>query len=64
MNDVTPGSSRTAGSLPVILALAATGVTARSSSSSAMATMAVVNGPIRHETGMNSGTGAPCRSWP
>jgi hypothetical protein len=44
--------------LPVILALAATGVTARSSSSSAMASMAVVNGPIRHEIGMNAGTGA------
>ena len=43
---------------PVILALAATGVTARSSSSSAMASMAVVNGPIRHEIGMNAGTGA------
>jgi len=34
---------------PVILALAATGVTARSSSSSAMAAMAVVNGPVRHD---------------
>ncbi len=44
--------------LPVILALAATGVTARSSSSSAMAAMAVVNGPIRLEVGMNAGTGA------
>jgi hypothetical protein len=43
---------------PVILALAATGVTARSSSSSAMATMAVVNGPIRAQIGMNAGTGA------
>jgi hypothetical protein len=43
---------------PVILALAATGVTARSSSSSAMASMAVVNGPIRAEIGMNAGTGA------
>jgi hypothetical protein len=43
---------------PVILALAATGVTARSSSSSAMAAMAVVNGPVRHELGMNAGTGA------
>jgi len=32
---------------PVVLALAATGVTARSSSSSAMAAMAVVNGPVR-----------------
>ena len=43
---------------PVILALAASGVTARSSSSSAMASMAVVNGPIRHELGMNAGVGA------
>jgi hypothetical protein len=43
---------------PVILALAATGVTARGSSSSAVAGMAVVNGPIRHELGMNAGTGA------
>src|SRR2546428_130194 len=43
---------------PVILALAATGVTARSSSSSASASMAVVNGPIRHEIGMNAGIGA------
>jgi hypothetical protein len=43
---------------PVILALGATGVTARSSSSSAMASMAVVNGPIRHAIGMNAGTGA------
>ncbi len=44
--------------LPVILALAATGVTARSSSSSAMAGMAVINGPVRHEIEMNAGTGA------
>jgi hypothetical protein len=43
---------------PVILALAATGVSARSSSSSASASMAVVNGPIRGEIGMNAGTGA------
>ena len=43
---------------PVILALAATGVTARSSSSSAMASMAVVNGPVGREIGMNAGTGA------
>jgi hypothetical protein len=43
---------------PVILALGASGVTARSSSSSAMASMAVVNGPIRDEIGMNAGTGA------
>jgi len=43
---------------PVILAVAASGVTARSSSSSAMASMVVVNGPVRHEIGMNAGTGA------
>jgi hypothetical protein len=43
---------------PVILAVAASGVTARSSSSSAMASMVVVNGPIRAEIGMNAGTGA------
>ena len=43
---------------PVILALAATGVSARGSSSSSLATMAVVNGPVRHEIGMNVGTGA------
>jgi hypothetical protein len=43
---------------PLILALAATGVTARGSSSSSMAAMAVVNGPVRHEIGMNAGTGA------
>jgi hypothetical protein len=44
--------------LPVILALASTGVTARSSSTSSIAGGAVVNGPIRHEIGMNCGTGA------
>jgi hypothetical protein len=43
---------------PVILALAATGVSARGSSSSSLATMAMVNGPVRHEIGMNVGTGA------
>src|SRR6266487_5238356 len=43
---------------PVILAIAASAVTARSSSSSASASMVVVNGPIRDEIGMNSGTGA------
>jgi hypothetical protein len=43
---------------PLVLALAAGGVTARSSSSSAMAAMAVVNGPIRRELDMNAGTGA------
>src|SRR5499426_1757090 len=40
---------------PVILALAATGVSARGSSTSSLATMAVINGPIRHEIGMNAG---------
>jgi hypothetical protein len=43
---------------PVILALAATGVSARQSSTSSMAAMAVVNGPIRSEIGMNAGLGA------
>ena len=43
---------------PVILALAASGVSARGSSTSSMASMAVVNGPIRNEIGMNAGTGA------
>src|SRR5947199_6804856 len=43
---------------PVILALAATGVSARGSTTSSMAAMAVVNGPIRHEIDMNAGTGA------
>jgi hypothetical protein len=43
---------------PVILALAASQVTARSSSSSSASAMVVVNGPIRHEIGMNSGVGA------
>jgi len=43
---------------PVILALASTGVTARSSSSSAMASMVVVNGPVRREIDMNAGIGA------
>src|SRR5437879_8575307 len=43
---------------PVILALGATGATARGSSSSAVTAMAAVNGPIRSEIGMNAGTGA------
>ena len=43
---------------PVILALAATGVSARGSTTSSMAAMAVVNGPIRNEIKMNAGTGA------
>lgn len=43
---------------PVILALAATQVTARPSTTSSAAAMAVVNGPVRHEIKMNSGMGA------
>jgi hypothetical protein len=42
---------------PVILALAASGVTAKSSSTTSMANVAVVNGPVRNEIGMNSGIG-------
>ncbi|MCC6780567.1 MAG: hypothetical protein IT537_28655, partial [Hyphomicrobiales bacterium] len=44
--------------LPVILAMAATGISARSSSTTSWATISVVNGPIRNEIGMNSGVGA------
>src|SRR5207249_5514751 len=43
---------------PVVLALAATGASARGSTTSSAAAMAVVNGPIRQEIGMNWGTGA------
>jgi hypothetical protein len=43
---------------PVILALAAAGVSARGSTSSSAAAMVVVNGPVRHEIGMNAGIGA------
>ncbi|HUZ75854.1 MAG TPA: hypothetical protein VMU87_22935 [Stellaceae bacterium] len=43
---------------PVILALAASQVSARGSTSSSAASMVVVNGPIRHEIGMNGGIGA------
>lgn len=43
---------------PVILALAHAQVTARGSTSSSASAMAVVNGPIRHEIGMNCGIGA------
>jgi len=43
---------------PVILALAASEVSARGSTTSSMAAMAVVNGPIRREIDMNWGTGA------
>jgi hypothetical protein len=43
---------------PVILALASSGISARSSSTNSFATISVVNGPIRNEIGMNSGIGA------
>jgi len=44
--------------LPVILALAASGMTARSSSTTSWAAPAIVNGPIRQEIGMHCGIGA------
>ena len=43
---------------PVILALAASQVSARGSTSSSSSAMVVVNGPIRHQIGMNAGIGA------
>jgi hypothetical protein len=43
---------------PVILALAASNLSARSSTSSSASSMVVVNGPIRHEISMNCGIGA------
>jgi hypothetical protein len=43
---------------PVILAIAATGATARGSTTSSAAAMVVVNGPVRQELGMNAGIGA------
>ncbi len=43
---------------PVILALAATQASARGSTTSSAAAMVVVNGPVRHEIGMNWGIGA------
>lgn len=44
--------------LPVILALSASGVSARSSSTTSWASLSFVNGPIRKEIGMNDGVGA------
>jgi hypothetical protein len=44
--------------LPVILAAMSSGLTARSSSTTSFATIAMVNGPVRNEIGMNSGIGA------
>ncbi|HEY7445630.1 MAG TPA: UGSC family (seleno)protein [Vicinamibacterales bacterium] len=43
---------------PVILALAASGVSGRSSSTTSQATVALVNGPIRDEIGIHYGIGA------
>ena len=43
---------------PVILALAASGLSARSSTTGSSAPIVVVNGPIRHELKMNAGIGA------
>ena len=44
--------------LPVILALAASGQSARSSSTTSFAVISVINGPIRGEIGMGDGIGA------
>jgi hypothetical protein len=44
--------------LPVILALASTGVTSLFTSTTSFARMVVVNGPIREEINMNAGIGA------
>jgi hypothetical protein len=43
---------------PVILAIAAGGVSGRGSTSSSAAALCIVNGPIRHELNMNWGIGA------
>ena len=43
---------------PLVLAIAHAQVSARGSTSSSAAAMVVVNGPIRHELGMNAGIGA------
>jgi len=44
--------------LPVILALASSGSTARILLTTSMANMGIVNGPIRKQIGMNAGNGA------
>jgi hypothetical protein len=44
--------------LPVILAIASTGITSLFSSTGSFARMLVVNGPVRNEITMNSGIGA------
>lgn len=44
--------------MPVILAMAASGIPAIATSTQSFARMIVINGPIRNEIGMNSGCGA------
>jgi hypothetical protein len=44
--------------LPTILAIFSSGYTARHSSTSSIGRMIVLNGPVRHEIGANSGIGA------
>lgn len=44
--------------LPVVLGLCSIGFSARSSSTTSWAALSMINGPIRHEIGMNSGIGA------
>jgi hypothetical protein len=44
--------------LPVILAMVASGISARLSSTTSFSAISVVNGPIRNEIGMNDGIGA------
>lgn len=44
--------------LPVVLALCASGQTARSSSTTSFAVLSLINGPIRNEIGMNDSIGA------
>jgi hypothetical protein len=56
VNAVMAGAS--AEYLGVILALAASGQTARQSSTTSFASVVMVNGPIRHEIAMSSGIGA------
>ncbi len=43
---------------PVILALAASNTTSRQGSTTSMTCLSVVNGPVRHQIGMNAGIGA------
>ena len=56
INAVMAGAKRE--HLPVILAIASTGITSLFSSATSMCRMVVVNGPIREEINMNSGLSA------